>query len=320
MLRDSHSGYQYDDIDTTLLPKSICWIVVKSSDGLDFAINMKTNVMPSFFSQEASRRGEIVTSGFNTGFTELLQICETGDVDDLRSFLESVSKPYIGIQARDAFCNTALHLAARRNYFADVRVIMLLNAGAEFNCQAFHNTTPLHMAAACGNIDAIKVLLKAGADRTLQEVDGNMATDGAIRCGHAAIVSVLLEGLSHDKKPQGNASIYMASKLGHEAVLEALFCGPRTETRVKDLTTRINTRISTGDTSLCIATEDGNVDVVKLLLRYGAQNIIRQYTQGTAIMIHAACHNGSLAVIRLFDQHGFNLSSGAEDTADRRFG
>jgi ankyrin repeat protein len=46
-------------------------------------------------------------------------------------------------------------------------------------------------AAAEGNLDVVKILLEAGADLTLKDVDGDDATSFARQAGHTELVKIL---------------------------------------------------------------------------------------------------------------------------------
>lgn len=48
------------------------------------------------------------------------------------------------------------------------RLSLLIAAGANINRHGFNDWTPLHMAAAKGNLEAVRLLLDAGADRSVR--------------------------------------------------------------------------------------------------------------------------------------------------------
>jgi ankyrin repeat protein/catechol 2,3-dioxygenase-like lactoylglutathione lyase family enzyme len=89
---------------------------------------------------------------------ELMRACASGDVDALRELL--ARDPALSREPVAAG-STGLHLAVRHP--AALRV--LLEHGADPNARdAGDNASPLHFAAAQGNLDSVRVLLDAGAD------------------------------------------------------------------------------------------------------------------------------------------------------------
>jgi serine/threonine-protein phosphatase 6 regulatory ankyrin repeat subunit B len=68
---------------------------------------------------------------------------------------------------------TPLHTACRSG--KRIMVAWLLEKKADVNAAAFDGSTPLHYAAAKGDEEIIKLLLKAGADRTKKDKGKNMA-------------------------------------------------------------------------------------------------------------------------------------------------
>lgn len=75
---------------------------------------------------------------------------------------------------------------------APTTVQILLDAGADINAFAgAENWTALMMAAQFGNIEVIKVLLAAGADKEIRDTDGDDAAHFAREQGHFEIVKLL---------------------------------------------------------------------------------------------------------------------------------
>ena len=69
---------------------------------------------------------------------------------------------------------------------------MLLAAGADPNARDRDGATALHAAATMGHVEAARVLLEHGADRTLREDSwGGTAADGARYFGHAELAALL---------------------------------------------------------------------------------------------------------------------------------
>lgn len=79
------------------------------------------------------------------------------------------------------FGGTAVHAAAYRSHMSSLRV--LLEAGADALKADFNNITPLHSAAANGNIEVINMLLTYGARIEEKDDAGETAYDWAIGAG-----------------------------------------------------------------------------------------------------------------------------------------
>jgi ankyrin repeat protein len=67
----------------------------------------------------------------------------------------------------------------------------LLKHGAKFNVVQMGGWTPLHEAAANGNVVLVKLLLQYGADKSLLNDEGTTALDLAKKNGHASVVEML---------------------------------------------------------------------------------------------------------------------------------
>jgi len=92
------------------------------------------------------------------------------------------------------FGMTPLHLAVE--YDNDPTVIQaMITAGAEINArEEVWGRTPLHVAAGRGNLEAVKLLLEAGADASILTSKGLSASDLAFKSGSRdklAIVQLL---------------------------------------------------------------------------------------------------------------------------------
>ena len=73
--------------------------------------------------------------------------------------------------------------------------MVLLDAGAEANLQDMEGISALHWASSAGHRDAVELLLGTGANANLMEVDGERLTplDYSIIGGHQEVAQVLIE-------------------------------------------------------------------------------------------------------------------------------
>lgn len=124
-------------------------------------------------------------------------------------------------------------------------------------------TRNLHLAAADGDLEAIRLLLAAGASPDKRGADGYSALIYAATYGHVEIVHLLLDaGADANTKSseQGDTALLCASYGGYQDVVEALLRGGA----------KPDLRNASGSGPLDQAAKSGNADVVKLLLEFGA--------------------------------------------------
>ena len=100
---------------------------------------------------------------------------------------------HAGLEVRDAYGRTALHLASDYGWTGCVRE--LIARGADVNAANNYGNTPLILASWGGNIDAVRLLLAAGADKRRVDAQGRNAHYWA--CGYsgdnAAAIRALLD-------------------------------------------------------------------------------------------------------------------------------
>ena len=94
------------------------------------------------------------------------------------------------VDAKDSTGRTALMYASTGKDTATVK--NLLHHGAGINeADGVENFTPLMWAAAEGNMEVVKILLSAGADVNMKDIDGDTAGSFAGKNGHAEIAAML---------------------------------------------------------------------------------------------------------------------------------
>lgn len=111
---------------------------------------------------EPSKKKEFELDG-STNFCLVTSIYD-GDLNALRNILDR-GMP-INLSNRYEWGNAALHLAASSGQLTILRE--LIARGADINVQNYGHQTPLYCAVLHGNKDAVKILLKAGADPNIK--------------------------------------------------------------------------------------------------------------------------------------------------------
>jgi ankyrin repeat protein len=119
---------------------------------------------------------------------------------------------------------TALHWAAHWNDMDAVN--MLLRAGADPKAANRYGATPLSEAASAGNAAMIEALLGAGADaKTLTTPDGETVLMTAARTGSLSAVKLLLDrgaNVNAVEQYKGQTALMWAAAEGHTGIVKLL--------------------------------------------------------------------------------------------------
>jgi ankyrin repeat protein len=172
-------------------------------------------------------------------------------------------------------------------------------------------SAPVADAAMKGDKDAVRTLLKQGADVNQAQGDGMTALHWAATSGHADLVETLLYAGANVRATTrlgAYAPIHVASQAGRAAIIDALV---KAGAEVDMLT-------ATGATPLMMAAMSGQADAVKTLLDRGADiNAKDKVNDETALMFAAALDR--IDVVRLLIARGANVRFTAK-TIDRGTG
>ena len=187
--------------------------------------------------------------------------------------------------------------------------ILLINAGADANVCPNNKEkyTPLTVAATFGKIWAIKALIDAGADPHLGS--NRMALHGAVERNHLKAVQYLIDKVhfSPDTKAEINLTpLHRAALRGYHHIVKYLLAS-------RGSVINLNTRRQ-WKSPLYDACAEGHVEVVRVLLEYGADPNDKYSTgyQHSWFPMHAAASGGSIEIVRLLLSYGADVSVRAD--------
>ncbi|XP_045473074.1 serine/threonine-protein phosphatase 6 regulatory ankyrin repeat subunit A-like isoform X2 [Harmonia axyridis] len=200
-------------------------------------------------------------------------------------------KAFINSKSRNG--QTALHLAAKYGFIHLVR-FLIKEHNAVVDILTLKKQTPLHLAAAAGQIEVCKLLLELGADIDATDELGQKPIHAACSNNHSEVAKLFLQehpGLVMAMTKDGNTCAHIAAAQGSVTVIEELM--------KFDKQGVINSRNKMTDaTPLQIAAEGGHAEVVKALVRAGA-NITDENKAGFTA-VHLAAQNGHGSVLEVF--------------------
>jgi uncharacterized protein len=177
----------------------------------------------------------------------------------------------------------------------------LLKDGADVNTAQADGMTALHWAAQKGDVDLAKVLLYASANvRATTRIGGYTPLLIASRNGDAAMISALLEGGSdaNNATTNGTAALMLAAAAGKPDAVTALL----------DKGANVNAKENVkGETALTFAAAYGRADVVKVLTAHKADVAVTTKVQDLA----AFAEEEQKRLAELFAQQGRGGQGGA---------
>ena len=225
--------------------------------------------------------------------TPLHLASENGDFEIMSLLLDHGAD----VDARDSRNRTPLHMAL--GSANPERIVQtLLEHEADANAAGIKGKTPLHMASKSGRLEVVRLLLEHGADVNARSENSSTPLHVASSTGHLDIVQLLLENEADAKARTngGTTPLHMASMRGWLEVAQLLFkYGADVDAKNNDCWTPlhfavefnwdepkvalwlvecveadVNSRDIDGSTPLHCASVKGNHEVVRSLVKRGA--------------------------------------------------
>ncbi|XP_035912923.1 serine/threonine-protein phosphatase 6 regulatory ankyrin repeat subunit B isoform X2 [Anopheles stephensi] len=196
------------------------------------------------------------------------------------------------INSKSRVGRTALHLAAMNGYSELVK-FLIRDHNAVVDILTLRKQTPLHLAAASGQMNVCKLLLELGANIDATDDVGQKPIHVAAQNNYSEVAKLFLQqhpNLVMATSKDGNTCAHIAAMQGSVKVIEELMKFDRNGV--------ISTRNKlTDSTPLQLAAEGGHADVVKVLVRAGASCTDENKSGFTAV--HLAAKNGHGQVLEV---------------------
>jgi ankyrin repeat protein len=189
---------------------------------------------------------------------------------------------------------TPLHLSSRWGHVEAVR--MLVKLGADVTAQNKYGSTPLHLAK---HVDVARMLVERGAKVAAQSSLGWTPLHLVSRRGLVEVARLFLDHGADVKarEEDGSTPLHLASLKGH-AELVSMFLDRGADESVRD---------KDGSTSLHLASRCGRVEVTRVLLARGA-DVDAQEENGLT-PLHLASLRGHADVACMLVERSANVSA-----------
>nr|XP_023016292.1 uncharacterized protein LOC111505674 [Leptinotarsa decemlineata] len=213
---------------------------------------------------------------------------------DMVEYLMSIFGKELSIYQNDACCFSPLHMAAANEDCEMVR--WLLKKGATVNAVGGrHRQSALHVAARGAYLGVMRILIEAGADINVVDLDEHSPLTLAVRNGNPETVRYLIKKgarVNHEE-PGAVTSLRLAVWANNAPLVKVLLEG--------------GTRIIHSHHLLHSAVSNNNLEMVQMLLEGGAMLNARDDQGHTPLML--SCSRKNLAIAR------YLLSCGADVNA-----
>lgn len=242
----------------------------------------------------SSNVSKILIPDESINIVNLVSVCLSEDID-----INSI---------KDASGNTLLHIAVENMNIGVIEFLLKCN---NVNTEIFNYfyEFPLDIAIKNGYLDIVKMFLVEGIDVNLSRNGKESFLYSAVKFRRLDIIEILCSyGANIDDRcsfgvEEGFTPLMLASKLGDQAIVFFL----------KNNGADINAESANKTTALYHAVEENHVDMVKLLLEWGANTAVinKSAIEHKFTPLHVACKNGSQEIVKLLLENKVEVNAQA---------
>ena len=192
---------------------------------------------------------------------------------------------------------------------------LLKKHGANINKSTTHLDTPLHWASKISNRDVCEALIKCGADLTSINLDSCTCAHGAAFYKNLNVLELLIDNNVDEYTSYSNpASLKSDSRNEFDYKNSSKLINKKMSSQLIEIITKLivrfkmspNSKDSVGFTPLMYACEYGNIELINLLIKHGA-DINMCSDEGITCMLLAIV-NANVDVVKCLIKNGFNLT------------
>ena len=182
---------------------------------------------------------------------------------DCREFCQKLLGLGVQLSCRNAEGNTALHLAAQCGNAFLCKLFLAHDSKCGINVRNNRNNTPLMCATQAGQNHLVVLLLKNGADAQCLGDDGKSAHQIATELGSASLFDLSKYVCAHCKSQHSLTEEHFLCDVRHGKLVNVAV-------HIESNLLRVGARDKEGRSALVLAAGNGQLDVVTLLLKNGA--------------------------------------------------
>ena len=282
--------------------------------------------------------GADVNTTNKINISPLIYACGMGNADVIKVLLKTGADTKITTGFNG---NTCLHDAVIGSCNQET-VQAIIDHGADMNATNKNNVTALIIACQRGNADAINVFLNAGADPSIADAGGNMCLHFAVKatCSTETLQAIIDHGADVNVANKDNVTALMiACQTGNASAINVLLnagadpnisgfeaftclhyavlggCSKDALQTVINNGADVNATDKKNRSALNLACDIGNVDVIDVLLKAGADTNICEAFNGNTCLHDAVIASCSQETLKAIIDHGADMNAANKNGA-----